>query len=211
MGLSLDQIARLLDDELSPEQIRGMLKIKRAELKQALEDGQARLKRVEAWLAQFEQEDNMPEIEVSVKRVEPFKVAAIRATAPTIPAMLGLLHEVADYVKSQGVKPSGPDLIAFYHTGFRTENLEVEAMIPVEAPLKGNARVKVYELPAVEQMACYMHRGSYDNLRQAYSNFATWLEQNRYQITGPGREIYVQHEPGGENHLTELQFPVKQF
>ena len=73
-----------------------MLKIKQAELKQALEDGLARLKRVEAWLAQFEQEDNMPEIEVSVKRVEPFKVAAIRATAPTRPAMLGVLHEVAE-------------------------------------------------------------------------------------------------------------------
>src|SRR5690242_7307675 len=43
MGLSLEQIARLLDKELTPEQIRGMLKLKQAELRQQLEEGQIRL------------------------------------------------------------------------------------------------------------------------------------------------------------------------
>lgn len=55
LGLSLDQIGWLLDDEPSPAEIRWMLRMKRAEIRQQLADQQARLARVEARLAQIEQ------------------------------------------------------------------------------------------------------------------------------------------------------------
>jgi len=38
MGLSLEQIALLLDKELTPDQIRGMLRLKQVELRQQLEE-----------------------------------------------------------------------------------------------------------------------------------------------------------------------------
>jgi DNA-binding transcriptional MerR regulator len=59
LGLSLQQIAYLLDQELTPDQIRGMLRLKHVELHQQLEEGQARLERIEAWLQAFEQEAMM--------------------------------------------------------------------------------------------------------------------------------------------------------
>src|SRR5437868_10010490 len=62
MGLSLEQIALLLDQELTPDQIRGMLRLKQVELRQQLVEGQARLVRIEAWLQAFEQEVTMPAI-----------------------------------------------------------------------------------------------------------------------------------------------------
>ncbi|HLB47902.1 MAG TPA: helix-turn-helix domain-containing protein [Anaerolineales bacterium] len=48
LGFSLEQIAQLLKDDLPVEQLRGMLKMKRAEIEQRLEDEQERLTRVEA-------------------------------------------------------------------------------------------------------------------------------------------------------------------
>ncbi len=36
LGFSLEQIAKLLDDQIPPEQIRGMLRLKQAELQQAI-------------------------------------------------------------------------------------------------------------------------------------------------------------------------------
>jgi DNA-binding transcriptional MerR regulator len=55
LGLSLEQIAALLDDDLPPAEIRGMLRLKRVEIQQHLEEEQARLARVEARLKQIEQ------------------------------------------------------------------------------------------------------------------------------------------------------------
>jgi len=55
LGLSLEQIARLLDDDLPPAQIRGMLRMKQAEIQQHVEEEQVRLARVEARLRQIEQ------------------------------------------------------------------------------------------------------------------------------------------------------------
>ena len=43
LGLSLDQIARLLDDDLPLDQIRGMLRLKQVELQEQLEEEQTRL------------------------------------------------------------------------------------------------------------------------------------------------------------------------
>src|ERR1700694_3877511 len=47
LGLSLQQIALLLDQELSADQIRGMLRLKQSELRQQIDDGRARLARVD--------------------------------------------------------------------------------------------------------------------------------------------------------------------
>ena len=54
LGLSLEQIAVLLGDELSPAEIRGMLRLKRAEIQHRLQEETARLALVEARLAQIE-------------------------------------------------------------------------------------------------------------------------------------------------------------
>src|SRR5258708_20294635 len=64
LGLSLQQIALLLDKELIPDQIRGMLRLIQVELHQQLEEGQARLARIEAGLQGFKQETSMPPLYV---------------------------------------------------------------------------------------------------------------------------------------------------
>src|SRR5260370_3850104 len=82
LSLSLQQIAHLLDQELTPDQIRGMLRLKQVELHQQLEEGQARLERIEAWLQAFEQKAIMPAYDVVLKKVAPLQVAQVRDVAP---------------------------------------------------------------------------------------------------------------------------------
>jgi DNA-binding transcriptional MerR regulator len=71
MGLDLSQISFLLDQEPTPDQIRGMLRLKQVELHQQLTAGQAQLTRIEAWLHAFEQEAIMPAYDVVRKSVAP--------------------------------------------------------------------------------------------------------------------------------------------
>jgi DNA-binding transcriptional MerR regulator len=55
LGLSLEQIARMLDEDLSPAHIRGMLRLKQVEIQRRLEEDQAQLTRVKARLKQMEE------------------------------------------------------------------------------------------------------------------------------------------------------------
>lgn len=55
LGLSLEQIARLLEDDLSLSELRGMLRLKRVEIQERLNQEQVRLARVEARLREIEE------------------------------------------------------------------------------------------------------------------------------------------------------------
>lgn len=54
LGLSLEQIGRLLEDDLSMSELRGMLRLKRVEIQERLHEEQDRLARVEARLREIE-------------------------------------------------------------------------------------------------------------------------------------------------------------
>jgi len=54
LGFTLEQIAGLPDGEVPLEQLRGMLRLRRAQLEQTVADEQGRLRRVEAHLRAIE-------------------------------------------------------------------------------------------------------------------------------------------------------------
>jgi DNA-binding transcriptional MerR regulator len=215
LGLSLEQIGRLLDEDLSVEEMRGMLKMKQAELRHHIDEEQTRLARVEARLRQIEQEGKMPDYEVVLKQVEPI-LAAVSVCEPipsmeAISSIMGrLIGDVSGFVGQHGAF-AGPPLALYYaeeEDGKHT-NMEVEVAFPVSRPLPESQRVAVRELPA-HTMACLVHHGSYDNFNQAYEALGAWVQTNGYQIVGPVREIYLQYdEKNPANNLTEIQFPVE--
>ena len=83
MGLSLDQIRDLLSSDLPLEQLRGMLRMKRAELHQRIDEETLRLRQAEFRLRQLELEENMPTLDVVIKKVEPLYALTVRAIVPT--------------------------------------------------------------------------------------------------------------------------------
>ena len=215
MGLSLEQIALLLDTEPTPDQIRGMLKLKQVELQQQLAEGQARMIRIQAWLQAFEQEVTMPAYEVVLKKVAPLKVAQIRGVAPTMeqigPTLDRLFDQVATHIEQNGATIAGPGITVYYDREYSDRDVNVGACFSFTGPLKDGEQVKVSELPAVESMATVIHHGPFSALNQAYNSIFRWIEANGYQISGPNREINLEYERGGDQakFVTELQVPVK--
>ena len=122
MGLSLEQIALLLDKEPTPDQIRGMLRLKQVELQQQLVEGQARLTRIEAWLQAFEQEVTMPTYDVILKKVAPLKVAQVRGVTPDMeqigPTLDRLFDQVMEYIGQHGATCVGPGITLYYDSEF---------------------------------------------------------------------------------------------
>jgi DNA-binding transcriptional MerR regulator len=215
MGLSLEQIALLLDKELTPDQIRGMLRLKQVELRQQLVEGQARLARIEAWLQAFEQEVTMPAYDVVLKKVAPLQVAQVRGVAPSMeqigPTLDRLFDQVLGYISQQGVAPVGPGITLYYDTEYRERDISVGACLSFEGYLGDGEEAKVVELPAVETMASVIHYGSFSTMNQAYNAILKWIETNGYHISGPTRELNLEYERGGDQSkfVTEIQFPVE--
>jgi len=61
LGLSLEQIEPLLDGDLPPAEVRGMLRLKEAELADHVWEVETQLARVQAWLGEVEKETAMSE------------------------------------------------------------------------------------------------------------------------------------------------------
>ena len=215
MGLSLEQIALLLDKEPTPDQIRGMLRLKQVELQQQLVEGQARLTRIEAWLQAFEQETTMPTYDVVLKKVAPLKVAEARGVAPSMqqigPILDSLFDTTMGYISQQGATLVGPAITVYYDNEMREHDVHVGACMPFEGSLNEGEQVKVTELPAVETMASVIHRGSFSTLGQAYNAILRWIEANSYAISSFNRELNLEYERGGDQskYVTEIQFPVE--
>ncbi|MGB7538096.1 MAG: MerR family transcriptional regulator [Anaerolineales bacterium] len=64
LGLTLEEIARLLQDEPTTDQLMGMLRLKETELAERVDEEFHRLERVRARLRQMDEEQIMPNYEV---------------------------------------------------------------------------------------------------------------------------------------------------
>ena len=217
MGLSLEQIALLLDKEPTPDQIRGMLRLKQVELHQQLVEGQDRLRRIEAWLQAFEREATMPAYDVILKNVAPLRVASVRGVAPSMeqigPTLDRLFDQVLGYISQHGATIVGPAITLYHNLGPTELDISVEACMPFDGSLSDNEQVKVSQLPAVETMASVIHHGSFSTMNQAYSVIFTWIEANGYRVSGPNRELNLEYERGGDQSkfVSEIQFPVEKL
>jgi effector-binding domain-containing protein len=186
-------------------------------LHQQLEEGQARLARIEAWLQAFEQEATMPAYDVVIKSVVALRVAQARGVAPKMeqPELgitLGrLFAEVMGSITQHGATIVGPGITLYYDLEYREREISVGACLAFEGSLFESEQVKVVELPAVETMASVIHHGSFSTMHQAYNAILPWIEANGYHIRGPNRELNLEFESGGDEStfVTEIQFPVE--
>ena len=212
LDLSLAQVAELLDGDLPAEQIRGMFRMKQAEMKGRVKEEQARLARVERRLRQIEQEGTMADQEVVIKSIPAMKVAAVREVIPTYGDIGSLYSALFKHTGRHRARPAGPALSIYYDEGFRERDVDVEAAVPLSKDIPDGDRVKVRELPAVDEMACIVHKGSYDAMAEPYSQIMTWIEANGYRVSGSNREVYIKG-PGlftkPSKYVTELQIPVE--
>jgi DNA-binding transcriptional MerR regulator len=212
LGFSLGEIGQLLADDLSPEQMRGMLKLRQAEIWQQVQEQSERLRRVEARLRQIEQERIMSKYDVVIKKVEPLKVAALRGVVPTPPDQGRLWQELEGYLAAQHVRPAGPCLSLYHDDEYKEQDWDIEVCEPIEGSLLESGRVKVRQLPGAEMAACVVHHGPFITIGEAYDALMRWISTSGYHIVGPGREVYLREAKGADQHdpdtVTEIQFPV---
>jgi DNA-binding transcriptional MerR regulator len=213
LGFSLEQIAQVLEGEVTAEQLRGMLTLKQAEIAQRIDAEQERLQRVAARLRQIEMEAKMPTYDVVVKKVENLNVAAIRAVVPTYKDQGPLWGELYSTLGPQPAQFAGPCISVYYDEGYQERDVDVEVCQPVRGAIALAGRITARELPGAT-MAAVIHHGPYATIGEAYNALTRWIEGNGYRVVGPAREVNLQPpaqagQQTDANTVTEIQFPVE--
>ncbi len=213
MGLSLEEIAILVNNSLTPAQMREVFILKKSELQQRVKEEQRRLEQVESLLQQIEKEGVMPDFQITLKKVEPQLVASVRNTLPAYGEIGRLYGEIFKHLGKKLVfRPAGPVMMICHDSEYKDSDVDVEAVVPISRKISGSERVKVYELPALAQAATTVYKGRYEGIGEAYSVLMAWIQDNGYQIAGPDRELYFTDPSKVKNpaeNITEIQFPVK--
>lgn len=213
LGFHLEQIAKILEEGLSPEQMRGMLRLKRAEAQQEMEDALTRLNRIEARLHQIEQEGSLPAFEMVIKPVESYPVASLRATLSTPADQGSLWADLNRFLAVRGIKPCGPDITVYHDPEYKDSDWDIEVCRPVAVAFEETAQIRFQTLPGVARMASTIHQGALEDIPLAYRALLDWISRNGYRICGPGRDIGWQMlssvKSGPITAVIEAQFPVE--
>ncbi|AWZ09861.1 MULTISPECIES: MerR family transcriptional regulator [unclassified Streptomyces] len=219
LGFSLEQVGSILDELVGAEELRGMLRLRQAELESAMAAAAARLTQVESRLRTIENEGTMSAIDIVVKSLPPVRLAELSGIAGSYepqdigPVIGPLFDELCRLVEEAGVTPTSPG-IAYYEDAGDAERpgaVLVHAGLPVAASVRdenlgGNVRIVV--LPGVERAATVVHRGSMDSVLPAAQALAQWIDANGERSSGYARELTLACPEDRDQWVTELQEPL---
>lgn len=218
LGFSLDQIVKLAGSEISDEEIRGMLLLKRSQVEQTVQEELERLRRIEARLELNQLTLSEETAEVVIKSIPAQPFLAVRASIPSPEEMFQLLHLLQHSVPAKLGQQILGSLAAVVHTNeFRLEDNDIEIGYLLKKSSHGPFELskeyvlEIRELPAVGTMATAVQIGGPDLVFIALGKIGSWIEQSGYRIAGPYREIGLDLPPSGLQNemIIEVQIPVE--
>ena len=204
LGVRLADITRLVDQDVSVEELRGILLLRRAEGHDRLAVEAEKLARVEARLNQLE-EPAMTEYDVVVKAVDPAWVLTVTEDLATVgdigPAhgrSWPRLHAQLERLGIERVPPSiaqecGRDPIRFTAAVLVPDGVHYDA--------DGFATI---ELPALPRAAATVIHGDPD-FHAAFQALHAWTADAGETATGESREVYLDCDGPRETWVVELQ------
>jgi DNA-binding transcriptional MerR regulator len=196
LGMSLREISRLLAERASADDIRELVRRKRAELEHRVETERRRLDRAAARLALMERNPTFPEI--AVRHAGAAWIASIRATLRSHDDCDQLFGELDRQVRGPRARRQRG---AIYHA-CEPDAVDCEAFEIIPERVASRGRVAVRQLPA-ERIATLIYRDDSDYL-PAYRAMRAWIDMAGFAITGPKRELFLR----GSEPVTEIQFPI---
>jgi DNA-binding transcriptional MerR regulator len=198
MGLSLEEIARLLQDDVSMIHILDLLHTKQEAVKRRLEAETEHLKRVEDWISEIERGNKLPDYEIIIKKVPPVQVVCIRIMLPNTfdvkpmwSKAFPVLTEMINHVFKSNAQIIGPPIGIFYGEDLIAGDFDFEIALPVSQDIPSRGEIQCKLLSGYDQMVTTIHKGGVNSGTPANIVLAKWFETNPYQIIGPRREIYL--------------------
>ena len=230
LGLTLAQIAGLLrqDDKLPPEQLRGMLALRQAELARELDEKRWQLARVEMRLQQIEQENDPDPYEIVIKGLDSVPVASLRERAPTVYDVgyfcTALYARLYAELGRLGIAWQEPELTLYHNEEYAETDIDMEVAAPVDAgvvtaaaggTLRAGERIELRTLPACDLAAALVYEGPFEELMSPIQALLRFVGMHGHTLAGPLRELHLSGPAHGphphDRPVIELQVPIRRL
>ena len=215
LGFTLAQVQAIMAEQVSAAELRGMLKLRRAEIHAHIDAETARLARVQARLLTIEDEARVPVDGVVIKRLAPVRVGELTGTATGFepeaitPVIQPLYRELWCLISGANVTAAGP-AVAYYEDSPAGDGaIVVHAAVPVVAAPGAQCGFCVVDLPEVDSAAAIIHHGSMDDVLATGQALARWIDASGYRSAGYVREVTLEWSQDPDQWVTELQQPIR--
>lgn len=223
LGFSLQEVGDLLekDDALPVAELRGMLLLKQAEVRQELAESHWKLKQIEARLTRLAEEGQPLPYEIVVKSVPETAVASVRTIVPHIHEMgfycESLTNQVYAGLGQEKIRPLQPELVLYHTEEYKETDLDVEAAVAVHPkylsrhPIDG--KISFRQLPDHNLMASLIYEGVLSEMIPAVLALLSWVGMHQHCPIGPLREVHLSGPAHARSAIddetvTELQIPI---
>jgi len=213
LGFSPTEVANLVEETVDVAELRGMLRLRRAELQAGIDEDRARLEKVEARLRTIELEGSGPG-KVTVQRLFPMRVASMTAAAAELdpaavaPVLRPLFAEVFRRLSASDVRVTGAPL-ARYEQVSDADHVLVHACVPVPDSSDGtDCGLEVVDLDDVSSAATMIHQGLVGELASSWQHLAKWVDDHGHVSVGEPRETYLDTAGATDSWRIELAQPV---
>ncbi len=107
---------------------------------------------------------------------------------------------------------AGKEMSLYYDEGYRESDADIESGFPVSRTIKADCiNCRVLE---GGRAVTLIHKGSYNALGTSYEKIFKYMNEHKYKVKGPCREIYIKgygviFKGNPDKYLTEIQFLLK--
>ena len=123
LGLSLEQVAKMVDDKVEAGEIRGMLMLRKAELERTLDEESARLRHIESRLKQIEEQGALTDYDIVLKSVPALPFLSVRSVLAGMDQAVALVGEVAGAVAARVPLALRQNIVVVAHSDFDDEKI----------------------------------------------------------------------------------------
>jgi DNA-binding transcriptional MerR regulator len=217
LGFTLAEVQSMIgasNTSISVDELRGMLALRRSQLRAQLDADAARLASVETRLRLIESEGTMPETEVIIKQIPAVRIAELSAVArgyesSDITPVIGPLYDelFGQLLRTDAVF-SGPNIAWYEDAGAGDGSVIVHAGVQLAHDAPPEIGATMVDLPAVTA-ATILHHGRMDDVMPSVQALAQWIDTNGHRSTGFAREVYIECPMDrSDDWVTELQDPL---
>lgn len=218
LGLTLKQIQRMLDKNISTDEIRGMLEMKKAQLEQQVEDELAQIDEIEAHLQQIDVDGLLDNYDIILKPVAEQPALMVRNVFAEMTdfreAIMGVIETMPSKVDKNKLKHLN---IIWCSDAYDTENIDAQIGYTLNSPATENVVCGAYTLepttlPAIESVASTTRINPSSAPGIYFQQLGSWIETHNYKITGSYREVFLELKLGADPEVViDVQFPVKKI
>ena len=152
-------------------------------------------------------------MEIKEKTMEDQKVAIMNYKG-SLNDMEVLIGKLTGWVEVEEIETIGNLFAIFYNNPRTAKENEVvyDVGIPINPDLDPDETEEIRIVNIIEhKVLSGIHKGSLDNIQETYNIMAEYSIENKYDIIGSPKEVYIKNKFEVENEddmITEIQLPV---